>query len=902
MNNNSKTFSAPAKIWDNELGLGTAIQKRHLSVSPIAYNQQKSGQLRKNRASLSDYLSRRLHKNHASVLNSRDFFIARSFSSTPFEYPMVSGENHSDFRPLSASLSHRMAQKPAANSEVFAQENNAKTSTLVQARALPGRDTTILDYRLTPAETATGIASGKASVQSFADPSPASVNSLNPAILRKEKASDVDNASVSQNLISKESQQTKNLDQGKNDVKEITGVRIHEPLIRVHRSSRPSINNFDRPPTLQRYSFTSLARSIAPENRLNPLKQGNSTQIDRRIDSVNPLRFLEANTQNAPVSLSNLSGNINLTKPDHHAADEERFYVDQPKSPDNLKTLRRKVYLDSGNTRSTDAENFISDKNSADKNSFTSRAFDLTGDSAEKNPSLLPINFTSRSPLTQQKRSLSEKGTDIREAPFFRHQVAVSRNERAARSAYRSILMRDPAATFSHPDSESEAFGTTNINSEKIAHTRSRTPDKSFGFIKPGGSDISSVAGGLIDAHTHHLYPINNPINRKKQAASDIFSTPDRNIAFTSNQRDIVEQKYRYWPASSNIASDNNPIKPLSAVQRQFASLAMNNPGHSNLAWRNSNGQALSILRKSDSDNLSPAVNVWGILSLQSHSSDGQFSHLPDIDSASALIKQKSSILIQKQDRMPSLGSDHANAMNIMMRPGYVFHENMPSIKIPARKADFIVNSNHSESTGSMLNRSLRTLSGGQISRAVMSSSPSTGNQNDLPKPVTVPYLNTQDDASIVQRKENSLANQFLSLPLSTGANLYSKVGKYLSSGVLQRTFAEGRKSLQPQRHVSDMNRLPLAQHFSVQRVETETIKENFHDHNPTYIQREGGAPAHPGTSMTVSTPSLQNNSQTTNAEQNHLSQDDLVDKVWRKIMRKMASEQERMGGCGRWA
>ncbi|MGR9087495.1 MAG: hypothetical protein ACU841_10525 [Gammaproteobacteria bacterium] len=37
-------------------------------------------------------------------------------------------------------------------------------------------------------------------------------------------------------------------------------------------------------------------------------------------------------------------------------------------------------------------------------------------------------------------------------------------------------------------------------------------------------------------------------------------------------------------------------------------------------------------------------------------------------------------------------------------------------------------------------------------------------------------------------------------------------------------------------------------------------------------------------------------------SETGSLSSDDLVDKVWRKLMRKLAMEQERIGGSGRWA
>ena len=771
-------------------------------------------------------------------------------------------------------------------------------STPVQIRSVPGIDTTTLDYRLKPAETITRIPTDKIPMQSLADTSPARVNLSNPAILQK-KTSEIADISGFQKSISVEKHQTKNLPEGKNDVNEIIGIRTQEPFNRIHRSNLSSIKNFYRPVSLQR-SFISLAQHIIPANKLNPLKKEGKIPISRRFDSNNTKEFFD--TKYVPIISSNLTSNTRSIKPDHYESGKEGFSAinGQLARTDDLtfvdKTIQRKAYpsdpaepSDSRNTKLIDAGNFTSDKRF-----FESSAFDLTRDSFGENQSLTPISSISPRPITQRKSILSVSVPDISHAPFFEHKTMVFRNEINANSAHRSTLMRNSIPVF-HSHSDSGAFSTASIDSGTMANTGPKTTNKPFEFIKPRELDISSATESLIDFHAHH--PINNLIRRKTQVVSDIFPKPDRNTSFTSNQRGIARPGY--WSAQLSIASYSNYINPLTAVHRQFAPLTIKNPGHSGLALQNSNQQVLPILRQKGINNLSRESNIPVFSPLESYSSDGQFTNLPNINSAAAFINQKSSRLIQKQDQMPSLmrSGDHANSFNLMQRPEHIVHESMPSMKMPSGKTDVIVNSNHFNAAGPLLSRSLLALPKRHISRVYMPFS--LDNQHNSPKRITAAYSPLKGDVLGVQRKEDVLTNQFFQLPLSAGSNLYSNFGKYFSPSPVQQTLSGVRKSFQTERSIAGISRLPLVHNFSVQR--SEAIKENSQGNEPAYIQRQNELNDRPLASMASSAATLEVNSQATNPNQNSLSQDDLVNKVWRKIMRKMAAEQERMGGCSRW-
>ncbi|WP_292986909.1 hypothetical protein [Nitrosomonas sp.] len=102
---------------------------------------------------------------------------------------------------------------------------------------------------------------------------------------------------------------------------------------------------------------------------------------------------------------------------------------------------------------------------------------------------------------------------------------------------------------------------------------------------------------------------------------------------------------------------------------------------------------------------------------------------------------------------------------------------------------------------------------------------------------------------------------------------------------------------------INSAMRLPLAQPIGIQRKSAVSVEQRAAGVDmPGYMQRvasndnavaELAAPIQ--AAETAST-------QTDRSKSNSSSTDDIVDKVWRKLMRKLVSEQEKMGGSSRWA
>ena len=96
---------------------------------------------------------------------------------------------------------------------------------------------------------------------------------------------------------------------------------------------------------------------------------------------------------------------------------------------------------------------------------------------------------------------------------------------------------------------------------------------------------------------------------------------------------------------------------------------------------------------------------------------------------------------------------------------------------------------------------------------------------------------------------------------------------------------------------------LPLSQPYVVQRKTALSGGYAAAGDGSGYLQRQEinntGAPPSSTTLVQIGETA---GSVSGKSDSNALSTDDIVDKVWRKLMRKLVSEQERMGGSSRWA
>jgi hypothetical protein len=136
---------------------------------------------------------------------------------------------------------------------------------------------------------------------------------------------------------------------------------------------------------------------------------------------------------------------------------------------------------------------------------------------------------------------------------------------------------------------------------------------------------------------------------------------------------------------------------------------------------------------------------------------------------------------------------------------------------------------------------------------------------------------------------------------LPSRANLFSVGGEGLIPATTESSRIVQRDSFYRDRTMDRSMQLPLSRPYVVQR---KTVLSGDHaaGEGSDYLQRQevnntGALPA-PATLMQTGETA---GSVTGKPDSNASSTDDVVEKVWRKLMRKLTLEQERMGGSNRW-
>ncbi|NOS89431.1 MAG: hypothetical protein HOP34_13005 [Methylococcaceae bacterium] len=103
------------------------------------------------------------------------------------------------------------------------------------------------------------------------------------------------------------------------------------------------------------------------------------------------------------------------------------------------------------------------------------------------------------------------------------------------------------------------------------------------------------------------------------------------------------------------------------------------------------------------------------------------------------------------------------------------------------------------------------------------------------------------------------------------------------------------------EKSTTELLRMPLSNPVTAQPVVT--ISELLANGYGSYLQQLAVPNDKPlNFAGNVSPTSQTAQTQTAPTTEQNLSTEELVDKVWRKLMRKLAAEQERTGGCNRWA
>ena len=140
---------------------------------------------------------------------------------------------------------------------------------------------------------------------------------------------------------------------------------------------------------------------------------------------------------------------------------------------------------------------------------------------------------------------------------------------------------------------------------------------------------------------------------------------------------------------------------------------------------------------------------------------------------------------------------------------------------------------------------------------------------------------------------------------LTAGANLITSSAENIAFSPSQPSSISHAKLFQGKQVINDALRFPLVKPVNIQRKSS--VNEEQLDSESTmagYLQRQITSSDGGGTAtLTTSNQTVGiEGTQTGKSVANTLSADDIVDKVWRKFMRKLVSEQERMGGSRRWA
>jgi hypothetical protein len=136
-------------------------------------------------------------------------------------------------------------------------------------------------------------------------------------------------------------------------------------------------------------------------------------------------------------------------------------------------------------------------------------------------------------------------------------------------------------------------------------------------------------------------------------------------------------------------------------------------------------------------------------------------------------------------------------------------------------------------------------------------------------------------------------------LTLSSRANLFTSGEESFMPGTTRVSPIEQGDSFYSDRAMDRAVHLPLSQPYVVQRKTALSGDYAAAGDGAGYLQLQevNNTGALTSNATSVQTPS----SVSGKSDSNALSTDDVVDKVWRKLMRKLVSEQEKMGGSRRW-
>ena len=134
-------------------------------------------------------------------------------------------------------------------------------------------------------------------------------------------------------------------------------------------------------------------------------------------------------------------------------------------------------------------------------------------------------------------------------------------------------------------------------------------------------------------------------------------------------------------------------------------------------------------------------------------------------------------------------------------------------------------------------------------------------------------------------------------------ANSFSTVTGNLTPGTIQPAAKNHSEFFYGERAIDSAMRLPLALHSGVQRKTAVSGEHPAVGDVSSYLQRQDVTKGSSETALATSAQKVEvASSRASKSGSNTLSPDDIVDKVWRKLMRKLVTEQERMGGSNRWA
>lgn len=955
MMNNENNDTAGSSSWNSSQGLGFSVLQRHNKAFGHPGGDLVRNHLGRNRISLAADIYRRYHRN-SSLVSKYDFPFVNFFSRASLRTPDGDGESLSQYTPLQRTdiktpfkpdlginygttnaKAHRYSNNTATEQNSSTLSNTSKPSTF-EAVSNPLSHSSYPPASLSEQPIVRRKIGGIDDQPHLVSGTPLD-KSISHAASQKLETQGLDqlNPSILLQKSTEKENKSKGAAQEKNTLPNQIGLKSRIPFAGINRKIIPSFEYFPKyskvrgnTSGLPAYNHGGHAPDLIQRviGRQVP-KKFNSTSIsESSVANVTPLASSYSDRNNNPVTNAGSGAVLMGSQPD--ATNESEITVRQSK-------------ISSANSRLGEFHTHRSVQRAISKQNGGRNELPI-GNRLAPSFGFLSSLLAGHRKLAQPAGKISENS--VAKFSSLEHDFPESKTGLLAAADSGTSMVNPKVVSGVRPDQISpenrpvDAIRSHSPVKRAINRKNSAFPPKKHephNNLAVGGTEVVRFAdNGPESGKTLTFASPLNVVNRKfsllstKSASLTLENpvakfnpleqyhpdnkTPDNKTNLSPGQNSqvsVIDFKTVAMPQPHQIATDNSRPDETHfhpsvqrAVSRQLGALPTKKNGipdyklfqgklaqfHHNERWA---GKNLAFAR--------PLNTVQRKLSLSSVLSR-------DVTPESPIVK---SVLLKHnipETKIPGLagGADSSSSS--------IGHTTMAASQPVVQQEQISRENKHQGKSDSLasVQRAVERQNGilSQISTQ-------TGIRDRHPDLKTTAIQNQNIASRIVSRKSDhahrdSVARhseaadlKFTSLPvvLPARANVFSNVAGNLTPGTSQPLSIGREESFYGDRAIDSAMHLPLVQPFGIQHKTAVSSEPATAGDIPGYLQRQNASndsamavlAAPTGTGETVST-------QTGRSESNSLSTDDVVDKVWRKLMRKLVSEQEKMGGSSRWS